>query len=96
MKSGLILGTGEHMNTRTKVPLKRSLQTWTNSEINPEKKTITYTEWFFLTAPPPHFSTKKKTANQPTTAAVPENHVTEKGLDWLLSDFLFGTEMGGG
>ena len=27
MKSGLILGTGEHTNTQTKVPLKRSLQT---------------------------------------------------------------------
>ena len=31
------------------------------------------------------------TANQPTTAAVPENPVTKKGRDWLLSDFLFGT-----
>ena len=47
----------------------------------------------FLTGPPPNFSTKKKTANQPTTAAVPENHATKKGRDWLLSDFLFGTEM---
>ena len=48
----------------------------------------------FLT-PPPHFSTKKKTANQPTTAAVPENPWTKKGRDWLLSNFLFGTEIGG-
>ena len=46
----------------------------------------------FLTGPP-NFSTKKKTANQPTTAAVPENPVTKKGRDWLLSDFLFGTEV---
>ena len=45
---------------------------------------------------PHNFSTKKKTANQPTTAAVPENPVTKKGRDWLLSDFLFGTEIGGG
>ena len=29
----------------------------------------------------PNFSTKKKTANQPTTAAVPENPVTKKGRD---------------
>ena len=50
----------------------------------------------FLTDPPPNFSTKKKTANQPTTAAVPENPVTKKGRDWLLSNFLFGTEIGGG
>ena len=49
----------------------------------------------FLTGPP-NFSTKKKTANQPTTAAVPENPVSKKGRDWLLSDFLFGTEIGGG
>ena len=27
--------------------------------------------------------------------AVPENPVTKKGRDWLLSDFLFGTEIGG-
>ena len=44
----------------------------------------------------PNFSTKEKTANQPTTAAVPENPVTKKGRDWLLSDFLFGTEIGEG
>ena len=50
----------------------------------------------FLTGPPPNFSTKKKTANQPTTAAVSENPVTKKGHDWLLSNFLFGTEIGEG
>ena len=31
-----------------------------------------------------------------TTAAIPENPVTKKGRDWLLSDFLFGTEIGEG
>ena len=48
----------------------------------------------FFNWPPHNFSTKKKTTNQPTTAAVPENPLTEKGRDWLLSDFLFGTEIG--
>ena len=37
------------------------------------------TGWFFI-CPPPHFSTKKKTANQPTTAAVPESPVTKNGF----------------
>ena len=40
----------------------------------------------------PNFSTNKKTANQPITAAVPVNPVTQTGRDWLLGDFLVGTE----
>ena len=43
----------------------------------------------------PSISVPKKTANQPTTAAVAENPVTKKGRDWLLSDFLFGIEIRG-
>ena len=50
---------------------------------------------------PPNFSTKKKTAKQPITAAVPINPVTKEGRDWnyvvlpalaevkKLIDFLF-------
>ena len=41
----------------------------------------------FLTGPP-SFSTKKK--------IVSGNHVTKKGPDWLLGNFLFGTEIGQG
>ena len=41
---------------------------------------------FFLTPPP-----KKKQKN---TAAVSVNPVTEKGSNWLLGGFLFGTEIG--
>ena len=33
-------------------------------------------------------------ANQPMTAAVSVNHDTKKGPDWLLGNFLFGTEIG--
>ena len=47
----------------------------------------------FLTAPF-NFSTKKKTANQPITPAVPVNLVNKKGCDWLIEDFLLDTEMG--
>ena len=43
-----------------------------------------------------YFSTKKKTANQPITAAVPVNLVYKKGCDWLIDGFLFGTEIGVG
>ena len=38
----------------------------------------------------------KKIANQPITTAVSENPVTKKGHDWLLGNFLFGTEIGEG
>ena len=48
----------------------------------------------FLTGPP-NFSTKKKIVNQPITVAVPENLVNKKGCDWLIGDFLFGTEIRG-
>ena len=44
----------------------------------------------FLTGPP-QFQYQKE-----TTAAVAENPVAEKGRDWLLCDFLFGTEIGEG
>ena len=47
----------------------------------------------FLIAPF-NFSTKKKTANQPITPAVPVNLVNKKGCDWLIEDFLLGTEIG--
>ena len=47
---------------------------------------------FFLFLP--NFSTKKKIANQPITAAVPVNLVNKKGCDWLIGGFLFGTENG--
>ena len=40
----------------------------------------------------PNFSTKKKIANQPIPAAVSVNPVNKKGPDWLLGNFLFGTE----
>ena len=43
--------------------------------------------------PPPISVPKRKL---PITAAVPENPVTKKGRDWLLSNFLFGTEIGKG
>ena len=49
----------------------------------------------YLTGPP-NFSTKKKTANQPITAAVLVNLVNKKGCDWLIGGFLFGTEIGEG
>ena len=57
---------------------------------------FSYTGWFFeLTFP--NVSTKKKISNQPIQAAVSENHITiKKGPDWLLSNFLFGTEIGEG
>ena len=51
------------------------------------------TGWFFSLVPP-IFSTKKKIANQPITAAVPVNPVTKEGRDWLLGGFLFSTEIG--
>ena len=35
-----------------------------------------------------------KIANQPIPAAVSVNPVTKKGHDWLLGNFLFGTEIG--
>ena len=44
---------------------------------------------------PSYFSTKKKTAMQAITAAVPVNPVTKKSNNWLLGGFLFGTEIGG-
>ena len=47
----------------------------------------------FFSLVPPKLSTKKKTANQPFTTAVSENPVTKKGHDWLLGNFLFGTEI---
>ena len=43
-----------------------------------------------------NFSTKKKIANQPITAAVPVNLVNKKGYDWLIGSFLCGTEIGEG
>ena len=45
----------------------------------------------------PNFSTKKKIAIQPITAAVPVNLVNiKKVCDWLIGGFLFGTEIGEG
>ena len=44
----------------------------------------------------PNFSSKKKTANQPTTAAVPENPVTKKGRDCCLAIFFLVLKWGGG
>ena len=44
---------------------------------------------------PPIFSTKKRTASQPITAAVPINPASKKDHNRLLGDFLFGTEIGG-
>ena len=44
---------------------------------------------------PPNFSTRKKIANQPITAAVPVYPVTKKSRDWLLGSFLFVTKLGG-
>ena len=48
---------------------------------------------FFSTGPPPISAPKRKL---PITAAVSVNPVTKKGLDWLLGNFLFGTEIGKG
>ena len=45
---------------------------------------------------PPQFQHQKKIANQPITTAVSENPVTKKGHNWLLGNFLFGTEIGEG
>ena len=50
----------------------------------------------FFNWPSPISVPKRKTANQPTTADVAKNPVTKKGRDWLLCDFLFGTEIGEG
>ena len=49
----------------------------------------------FFSLVPPNFSTKKKIADQPITAAVPENPVSKKGRDWHHGNFLIGTEIGG-
>ena len=49
---------------------------------------------FFLLVPP-NFSTKKKIANQPITAAVPLNPVAKKARYWMLGSFLFGSEIEG-
>ena len=65
----------------------------------------TYQEYFdqwalhvqggFFSLVPPNFSTKKKIANQPITAAVPVNPFSWKDRHWLPGSFLFGTEIGG-
>ena len=47
----------------------------------------------FLTGPP-QFQYQKE--NQPITAAVSVNPVTKKVRDWLIGNFLFGTEIGEG
>ena len=49
----------------------------------------------FLTGPH-NFTSKKKTANKPITAAVPVNLANKKGCDWLIGGLLFGTEIGAG
>ena len=49
----------------------------------------------FLTGPP-NFSTKKKTANQPITAFLINIIYWKSSCDWLIGNFLFGTEIGGG
>jgi hypothetical protein len=43
---------------------------------------------------PPNFSTKKKTANQPITAFLISNIYWNDSCDWLIGNFLFGTEIG--
>ena len=51
----------------------------------------------FFNWPSPISGPKKKTVNQPIShTAVSENPVTKKGHDWLLGNFLLGTEIGEG
>ena len=91
MRCCLIMVTSPSVFT----PVKNSLVTTATLEIrcNWQVVKFAYTGWFSWLFPP-NFSTKKKTANQPITAAVPVNLANKKGCDWLIGSFLFGTEIG--
>ena len=52
------------------------------------------TGWF-LSLVPPNFITKKKTAKQPITAFLSNRIYWNSSCDWLISNFLLGTEIGG-